>query len=251
MTAKPSHHLRYRGRCAAHRHCRTINQNHRQTQRPSRFQLGGGTTAAGIFGHQMGNAVLQQQRTITLHSERATGDDYLRISQRQIRHRIDQAQQVMVRGALGGRRKQQQVLPADGQKNPRWRGRQCGDGAVYVSNTLPLVAGLRLPSGALEGQQRHARSGAGIYRIAAHLRGKRVGGIDHMGDALRLQPVAQTGHTAKAADAGRQRLSDGRGGATGIRKNSIGAGIGQSARQLAGLGGAAQQQNTGSGASYV
>ncbi len=152
---------------------------------------------------------------------------------------------------MGGWRKRQQVLSANRQKHPRWRGRQGGDGAVDVGDALPLVARLRLPSRALKRQQRHAGRRTGIDGIATHLRGKRMGRVHQVGNALRLQPVAQTSDAAKATNAGRQRLGDGRSGAAGVRKNRIAAGISQSARQLAGLGGATQQQNTGRGTQHV
>lgn len=51
----------------------------------------------------------------------------------------------------------------------------------------PAVARPRGPWGALQRHKRHAGDAAGRDRVAAHLRGKGMGGVDHLRDAFGVQ----------------------------------------------------------------
>jgi len=135
------------------------------------------------------------------------------------------------------------VLAPDGQEHTRRRGGQSRHRRVDVAHVPPPVARLCRPRGPLQREQGQAGRGAGQYGMAAHLGGEGMGCVHHMRDALGRQPGLQTGHTAKAADTHGDRLGQRRVDTPGIRKNGIDAGLGQGARQLAGLAGATQHED--------
>ena len=135
------------------------------------------------------------------------------------------------------------VLAPDGQKDPARRGGQRVQGGVEVGHAVPVVAGAGTPRRALQRQQRHASLRASFDRMAAHLRGKRVRGVDDVRDALLAQKVRQPLGAAEAAHAGRQRLRDRLRGAPRVGKRRGYAGAGQRLRQLRGFGGAPKQED--------
>ena len=244
MLSQPSDYLRCRGGRVARGQGRAIDQNHAQAQRTGRLKLGLRAATAGIFSHHMGNAVRLQQRHITVHGEGAARDDDLRAAQGQVKRCIDQTQQVSVLWATCER---QQVLLANRQKNSCWLGGQRSHCGFYIGDVLPVIAGLCLPGRSLKSQQRHASCSASLHGIRTHLRGERVRSIDHMGDAISLQPSLQAGNATKAAHTGGQGLRNGRKRSACIRKNRVYLGAGQGLGQFAGLGRAAQQKNTFTG----
>jgi hypothetical protein len=63
---------------------------------------------------------------------------------------------------------------------------------------MPIITRPCAPAFALEPHQRHAHLGTGGNRMTAHLRGKGMGRVDHMGDPLVLQIGAEPFDAAKA-----------------------------------------------------
>lgn len=135
------------------------------------------------------------------------------------------------------------VLTPDSQKDAARRGWQCVQGSVEVGHAMPVVARFGTPGWALQCQQRHASLGAGFNGVMAHLRGKGVGGVDHVRDVLLAQKVRQPLGPAEAAHAGGQRLCDRLRGAPGVGERRRHARPGQRVRQLRGFGGAPKQED--------
>ena len=139
-----------------------------------------------------------------------------------------------------------QILAADGQKDPCSLGGQGGRHGWDVVEKSPVIARDRRPGRAFQRDQRQAQIGAGRCGIAAHLRGKGVGGVDHMRDLTGLQIGREPFRPAKTAP------SVGHGGqvwclsAPGHRIDRREPSLRQSARHAHRIRGAAQQQDLGS-----
>ena len=200
----------------------------------------------------MGDAVRLQQAPVARQGERSPVQHHMAALgghiQNRIDHRIDQAQQVPM---LRASQKWRHMLAANGQKHPGRLGGQGLHRCGYIGHVLPHITSLSLPRGPLQRQQGHARFSTGLHRVAAHLRGKGVGGVHHMGNALGLQKVLQASHAAKSAHAGGQRLGYGCMGAAGVRKNTVHPRLNQGLRQAAGIQRAPQHQHTQHGAHHV
>ena len=85
----------------------------------------------------------------------------------------------------------------------------------------------------------------GQYGIPAHLRGKGVGGIDHVGDRLLAEVFHQPRHSAEPAHTLRQRLAHGALDPSGERDCACQALGRQRPAKLRGLGRAAEDQKVG------
>ena len=221
-----------------------LDQQHRQVQGACGQQLGLAPFAARVFGHHPLDAVGAQQRQIAFQRVGAALHHHRAALRWHCKPWLDDAQQIPVRGALQERL---HVLPPDGQKDAAWRGWQCDQGSVEVGRAMPAVARLGTPRRALQRQQRHASLCAGFDGMAAHLRGKRVGGVDHVRDALLAQIGRQPLGSAEAAYAGGQRLCDRLRGAPGVGERRRHARSGQRVRQLRGFGSAPKQEDVHGG----
>lgn len=241
MTVQPRDHRLGAVQHQPGRNHRPVDQDHRNPQGSSRFQLGFGPRAAGILGDDMGDAVVLQQRQVAGFGEGTAGNDHLGIwqGQRPV-GRIDQPQKVVVPGfrGEGGKR-----LLADRQEDPaRWFG-QSGDGGLKVGHPVPVVARPGLPGWPFQRAKRRAGFGAGGNGVAAHGGGEGVGRVDNMADPFGPKVIGQPPGAAKAADPGRQRLGQRRVGAPGIGKDRVDPGRRERARKRRGFGGSAQQKD--------
>lgn len=221
-----------------------LDQQHRQAQSARGQQLGPATVAARVFGHHPLDAVGAQQRQIAIVAVGAALHHHGAARRRYLESGLDDAQQIPMRGALQERL---DVLAPDGQKDAARLGWQRAHGGLEVGHAVPAIAGFGTPRRALQRQQRHAGLRASLDGVAAHLRGKGVGGVDHMRDALLAQIVGQSLRSAEAAHAGRQRLGDRLRRASGIRKDRRHARARQRLRQLGGFGGAPKQEDVHGG----
>ena len=145
------------------------------------------------------------------------------------------------------RRERRDVLPPDREEDTRTRLRQGGHRGVEVVHLDPSIAGHLRPRRALQRDQPSFRVRAGVDRMAAHLGREGMRCVDHMRDAFAPDGVGKPTRTAKAADAGRQRLIGRRAGAAAIRIHGIDA----SARDLRGeqvrIGNSAQDKGASHG----
>lgn len=241
LPRQPAQRLFHRAHGGAGWQLRPVDQDDRAAQLSRGRQLGLGAQPPRVLGHEMGDAVALHQFQILVQGEGAAINDHDAPIFGQRHNGIDQAQKVPVPGL---REEGLHMLAANRQKHARRTGRQGCQGACHVGGVLPNVTALRLPGRALQCQQGQGQFATDLHRMATHLGGKRVRGVDHVGDGLRSQVIAQPRYTAEAADPGRQGLRQRCIGAPGVRKNSIHAGRGQCLGELAGFGGATQQEDT-------
>ncbi len=237
---KPVHHLRNSGEAGPFGQGRAIDHDDPQAQYAGGGQFGVGPAAAGVFGDDDVNVVILQQREVVGVVERAAGDDGGGLGQQGFARRVDEPQKVVVLRRCG---KHVQVLAADGKEDLR---RDAGQGFDCILNALhgvPDVALLRLPRGAFKGGKGHGQSLTGGGGMVAHLRGKGMGGVNHMGDFVVCKIGRQAGDTAKAANPLGQGLLYGINGASGIGKDGVDLGRRQGLGQQARLGCAAQQKD--------
>ena len=211
-----------------------------QAQRTRGLQLGARAAAAGILGHDMGNARLLQQGQIIGGGERPTAKHDPAIGQGRGLRRIDQPQQIMM---LRPRGKEPRLLLADRQKDPRGRVGQGLQGGLHIRDAVPAVTGLRGPCRALQRDQRQAKAFAGGMGVAAHPGGERMRGVYQMGDALGLHIGAKPRNPAKTPNSCGQGLRHRLRRAPGIGKHRIPPGLGQRAGKGRSLGRAAQKKD--------
>ena len=148
---------------------------------------------------------------------------------------------------LGLCRERCQMHSPQGQHDAPRRPAQRSDGSREIGHRLPPVAQAGLPGGARQRQQRHAGLRAGRDGVAAHLRGKRMGGIDEVRHTLVAQIPHQPGHAAEAAHAHGDGLRPGLGHPAGIRQHSAFATFGQGQRERAGFQRAAEDKDVAHG----
>lgn len=237
---QPVQHLRGGMDNPARRYGGPGNHDHRQAQSTRRVQLGARAVAAGILGYDQLNPVALHQRPVLINGERAASDFNRGTRQRQLLGRIDQTQQIAMRGAGQKRRK---ALSANGQEHRPGRLGQGRDGRCEIGHALPIIARAGLPGRTLKRQQGHPCIARRRDGIGADLSGEGMGRVDQMCYALRAQIGAQPGRPAKPANAGGYGLRFGRTGAPGIGVLRRDAPRGQSASQRRRLGCAAKKKD--------
>lgn len=225
----------------ARRHFWPVDHHHRKPKRPRCVKLCPRPTAARVFGDHEVNAMRPHQRLIFSGGKRPARSDHLYVRKGQRRlGRINQTDQVMMLRSFGEIR---QILLADGQKNAPGFGRQGIDRPGDIRDPLPGIVRPGLPRRAFERRQRDLGPGAGQHRIGAHLRGKRVCGVDHRCDVLGTQIVQQSLAAAKTTNPRRQGLRHRVCGPARIGKHGIIAAFRQGPRQLRRFAGAAQNKD--------
>ena len=205
LASQPVHGLLRRLALQARRQLRAANHDDGDLQRSGSFNLGVGVGTAGILADDTVDSMALEQSDFVFQRERAACNDELVARWRQGQHFIslvNHAQHKVVRG--GPARKGRQLFAANRQENileARCKRKGC---CSHIRYMYPLIAGLGRPSGTLHRQQWNTKFCTCGNRMAAHLRGKRVGGINHMADALLTQVLHQSLYTTKAAHAGGQ-----------------------------------------------
>ena len=216
-----------------------------QAERSRRVDLGAGALPSGIFGDDQINGVIAHQGKVSVQRERAA------IHQQMVAGqcgwhvwRIDEAQQIMMLRLRGeGFDMHAPECEHDAAGRAVERSHRAGD----VRHTGPAITLPRHPFRTGEHQVRDvrgARSGSGI---GADRRSKGMGRVNEVSKSSRLQERGQPFSAAKAADTHRHRLGTGIAGPSGIAQHRPLAAFGQSFRQLARLGGAAQDQDVAHG----
>lgn len=219
----------------------SVDQDHRQVQHPGRRQLGIGTAATGILGHDSVDVMGLQQVRIAVSGKGATGDDNRCVRQRQRAIGwINQPEQVMMLGLAG---KGRQMYPANRQKHPARRASQRFCRACHIGHLGPAVAGALKPRWPLQRDQGNTGGQGGIDRVVAHPGGKGVGRVDQMSDGVVTQIAHQPFGAAKAAGAGRYWLLARIGDTPGIGQGGGQTGAGAGCGQQACLGSAAQYED--------
>lgn len=242
---QPLQHLRYAVRFAPGGDHRPLHHHDRQAEQACGVQLGLGAGSAGILGDHDIHFVLAHQRGVCVHVKRATrDDDGMPWQGRWAGRRIDQPQDVVVlRLGCKLRKVHAAQRQHDGLRRPLQRS-HCG---TDVGHRMPAVAGVWMPRRTRQRQQGYAHVGCCGNGIAAHLRGKWMGGIDQMGDGMYVQIPDQPRHAAKAADAHGDGLWLGLRHTPRIRQNRNVAPFGQGMGQRAGFKGAAEDKDVAHG----
>ncbi|SHJ72585.1 hypothetical protein SAMN05444000_11252 [Shimia gijangensis] len=222
---------------------RPVDHHNRQAQGACSVQLGLGTGPACVFADHHVDVVLFEQRSVANDAKRAT-----RHHDRVMRHRrcnlgrINKPQDIMV---LGLRGKGIHMKATQRQHDALGRTIKGCNGACHVRHMAPVVSGLSTPRRARQCQQRRACLPTGMKRIPAHLRGKRVCGVNHMGDVMVAQVGGQSVDPAKAPDTMGNGLRTRGFNAPCIRKGRLNAPLGQGPRQGGGFGCAAKNKEVG------
>ncbi len=197
---EPAENLFNRCSFLPRRESRSVDQENRQAKVPRGSQLCLGPRAAGILGHDQFDPVFLHEGDVALSSEGAAIHDDRMIGQgRRGLWRVHQPQDVVML-RLGG--ECGQMHPAKRQQNPARRAGQCGDGRRNVGRRVPVIACLRPPRRARQGDQRYAYGLGGGNGIPAHLRGKGMGGIHQMRDGIVPQVGGKAIDTAEPARPG-------------------------------------------------
>ena len=113
------------------------------------------------------------------------------------RGRVDQSDQIKM---LRMPRERRELRPADTEEYAARSSAQCLSGRDKVIDLDPMIPGDALPRRALKRKQRNGESRAGRNRMCAHLRSKRMRGIDHTRDLFAAKIVDQPIDAAKAAN---------------------------------------------------
>lgn len=223
---------------------RAFHHQYRHTQLAGSQQLGASTFAAGVLADDKLDAMALQQGKVALEGERATIDHHMMVGQGDGgRGWVDQAQHIVMLslrcefGQMHAPQRQQDALRRTGQR---------GDCSVDVGDLMPAIAGFGRPWRTGQGEQRYPRDAGRSDGVSAHLCGKRVGGIDQVGDALFSQVTDQAVHAAEAAHTCGQRLNAGILDPAGVAEAGAQPARGQRPGEQAGFGGAAQEQDVGS-----
>lgn len=195
------------------RNRRPVDHQHRQPKRAGCSDLRNRTLAAGILGDDNLDPMLSHQGCIARHVERPARHHHVSLEGQGAGRLIHQTKQVAVL-RLG--REGVDMLAAYRQEHPLRRSGQCGDSGLDIRDMRPAVALARDPGRALQSDERSPSCTAGGDGVAAHLRGKRMRGVDHMGDLLGLKIGAKPIHPAEATQPHVDRLAHRRGGTPGI-----------------------------------
>lgn len=212
-----------------------------QLERPGGEQFGACGLAAGIFGDDDFNTVLDEHLPVSSFCERATRRDDVRARWQSVGRRgIHAADGVIV---PSGGYERGEVFAADGQQHPALGSAQCGGGLGHAGHWHPMIAGFSLPGRSLDHQDGDLRCPRGGGGIGAHLHREGMGGDDERLDAVSQQVVREPGNAAKAATAPGD-FRQARGGCpAGKREGGAEIGVArQQCRECGGFSGTAQNE---------
>lgn len=240
MSSHPLQNSLRRGHFGAFGQFGSVNHYDRKAQRTRSFDFGGRTGAAGVFADNNVNAMFLKQRRVARNvkgsarnNNRVAGQGWWHIGC------IDQPQNVVML-RLGG--KGVHMQPSKRQHHALRRTVQGSDGTIHIGHNLPVIARNRFPSGSRQRQQMRAGIAASLKGIPAHLRGKRVCGVDDMRDLLVAYVSRQTIWTSKTSLTGRNGLCFRGGNTARVAERGLQTCGRHQSRQGAGFGCAAQNQ---------
>lgn len=197
--------------------------------------------ATGVAGHHNIDTMVGQHLAVAGKIERTARNDHFCLDRQRRTRLIDQPDQTEM---LLVARERRELGAADTEEHAARRSAQCLRGRNKVIDLDPVIPADALPGRALKRKQRNRESPASRNRMRAHLRSKRMRGIDHARDLFAAEIVDQPVDAAKAADARGNRRLLRVFGTPGIRQNGIEARIADNRRRkLISVGGAAEDQN--------
>ena len=229
MILQPAHNLISAVHFMPRRNIRAVDHQYLYSKVPSRIDLRARSAASSIFRNDKVNAVLTQKREIVIIRKRSPGDDRVIVGKRQRFGRlINQPQQIKMLRMMD---ELIQVHTTDGQKNPLWRPSQTLRRIRNIRCTGPSVFFRWHPWCARQCDQR--RSGFRTSRncIVAHLRGKRMGRVNHMRNSVFSDVYRKPAGATKSANTRSQGLRLERLDPTREGHNSLNTGLGKLPRQ--------------------
>lgn len=207
---------------------------HGNAELSCRFDLGIGSRAAGVLGHDEADAVFPQELDFVFNRKRTSRRDVAGMGHAQRRlDGIDTANEVMV---LGRGFKGQQFLTAKGQKSMLAVWSQSLDRCLDIGNVLPVIAIQFFPGGSLKSNQRDVGHVSRLRRVGGYARRIGMGGIDKKIKAVLGDECSKAIRSTEAAAAHRNRLWHGIAGAASHGQQQPVAGfVRQLSSQYAGI----------------
>lgn len=219
----------------------TLDHEHGQSQYARRDQLGHCPRAPGIFGYDEVDRLLPHQRQIACDAKRSAVDHDVMIGQsdRPI-GLIDETQQIAM---LRLRGECIDMHAAERKHHAPTRSSQRSDGRVDIADALPCVAVLRRPGRPCDSKMRDTGLRRRRKRMAAHLRGEGMRGIDQMGYSVSTKIAHEAIDATKPADPHGHRLQLRVRDAAGIAEHGRDTASRKSGRECTGFGRAAKDQD--------
>jgi hypothetical protein len=193
----------------SHRFCRIVrnrsrgllrpsNHDYRQPQMAGRADFGERRLAAAVLANDHVNRFLAQKLVLRFNREGAASkDDAMARQVWRKRERLNRANKIEM---LGRRREGPDLQATDRQKNAlRFTPERSGGGG-HVGGINPMIARLRNPRRARQNNKRDIRPRGRDHRMARHLFGERMGGIDEHIGSLSFEIGLEAVHAAKTAD---------------------------------------------------
>lgn len=221
-----------------HRHSglarRARYHEHGHAELSRRFDLGIGSRAAGVLGHDEADAVFPQEFDFVFHRKGTSRRDVAGMGHAQRRlDGIDTANEVMV---LGRGLKGQKFLTTKGQKGIFAAWSQSFNRILDIGHLLPVIAIASFPGGSLQRNQRHVGHGGGFRCIGGYARRIGMGGVNQKIKAVLGDECGKATRSTKTAAAHRNRLRHGIAGAARHGQQQPVAGfVRQLASQYAGI----------------
>lgn len=238
---EPVNRFRHRRNARTVRNNRPFEHDDRDAQRPRGADLAVRRLSPTVFGNHGINGERLEQRAILTVRERAASEYVmdLRHGERRV-DRIHAADDVMV---LRCRAEWIQLLPPDRQKDPSWLGTQYMHGLLRAFNFDPVIARHSGPRRPTQREQRSVGSRSSLGRVCGD--GPRIGmrRVDQEIHMIGTQKFSEPVNAAKSAAAHWNRLFGRRSRAAGKRHRGDEVTAPQREPQLAGFGGASQDQN--------
>ena len=241
MSLNPIHRIGDQKRfIAGERQNGALNHNYRQGKLPGRFNFSIGAASARIFRNNDFNLMLAHQSNILFLVKRSTRYNDCAVWQRQsLRGRVHKPQQIVM---LRLRGKQIKMHPPNSKHNILLLSGQGRRRRRNIGHALPLVSRFGAPSRARQSQKGNPCLGASKHSVFAHLRRKRMRGIDHMRNLFCFEVGEQSLNASKPTNPLFNWLSFGPLNAPSVRQARPIPFRCDSLRELTGLNRASQNQ---------
>ena len=206
--------------CGGHvRHIRPLDHHHFNPERACSRDLGIARRPAAILRDHGVNSMVTQQLEVGSFIERSPVENVgcVRDRKRGI-NGLDRPDQIMMPGRI---LRYTRLLPPKGQEDAARRLAKCGNGRCRALGFDPAVPLLALPGRAAQGQKGNPSPSARLGRIAGHVGGKGMRGVDQKADLIVLHPARQPLRPAKATASHRHGHGYGRTGAARQRKRDV------------------------------
>lgn len=217
----------------------TADHQDRQVQFPRCVNLGSRTCPAGVLGHDQLNGMVLHQSLVRLCRKRAAIHDSATVWQRKRVRLINQSEQISVLWLCReGRKMHAPNRDKDSSGRPGKSRHRC----LNLGYHGPAIFWPGLPCRPGQRDQRHIGRCAGYDGVGTHLRGEWMCRVNNMGYGFGPQKLRQPVNATKSANAHRDRLLTRPIHPARIGKQRAQPDLCHTARQRAGLGRAAQDQ---------